>query len=143
MVTSERWLATPYARIALGFAFFVIRRQLTESTWVPMGADWDSWLQGAVSLRFGGSYPIVRWPLFGFSVAVVDLLPTPLHISAHLSMASVAGSAAGLFGFWAVCLRISGPWAGSCLTFPLTSFAEWCSSYALWAVPAFGRLFRF
>ena len=84
---------------ALGFAFFVIRRQLTESTWVPMGADWDSWLQGAVSLRFGGSYPMVRWPLFGFSVAVVDfLLPTPLHISAQLlSMASVAGSAAGLF----------------------------------------------
>ncbi|MGC6507968.1 MAG: hypothetical protein ACON4U_06095 [Myxococcota bacterium] len=123
---------------ALGFAFFVIRRQLTESTWVPMGADWDSWLQGAVSLRFGGSYPMVRWPLFGFCVAVVDfLLPTPLHISAQLlSMASVAGSAAGLFwilgrlfsnNFWA--------WVGwfFCLTFPLNmSFAEWCSSYALW-----------
>ena len=63
---------------ALGLVFFILRRQLYESTWVPMGADWDSWLQGAVSLRFGGSYPMVRWPLYGFCVAVVDFFyPRP------------------------------------------------------------------
>ena len=62
---------------ALGLVFFILRRQLYESTWVPMGADWDSWLQGAVSLRFGGSYPMVRWPLYGFVWLWWTFLPTP------------------------------------------------------------------
>ena len=86
------------AFFASGLLFFIVRRQILESTWVPMGADWDSWLQGAVSIRFGGSYPMVRWPLYGFTVAAVDfILPTPLHISAQiLSMASVAGAATGV-----------------------------------------------
>lgn len=122
----------------LGLLFFIIRRQIFESTWVPMGADWDSWLQGAVSIRFGGSYPMVRWPLYGFVVAVFDFfLPTPLHISAQIvSMASVAGSATGVF--WILRRLFSSRfWASVgwlfCLTFPLNmSFAEWCSSYALW-----------
>lgn len=122
----------------LGLLFLIVRRQVLDSTWVPMGADWDSWLQGAVSLRFGGSYPMVRWPLYGFMVAIVDfVLPTPLHISAQiLSMASMAGAAAGVY--WLTRRIFSSIlWGGVgwffCLGFPLNlCFAEWCSSYALW-----------
>lgn len=121
-----------------GLALYIVRRQLFESTWVPMGADWDSWLQGAVSLRFGGSYPMVRWPLYAFTVAVVDFfLPGPLHISAQIvSMASVSGAATGVF--WILKRLFSSTlWGGIgwffCLSFPLNMcFAEWCSPYALW-----------
>ena len=132
-----RQLLLLHLPLGLSFLFFAVSF-MKALLRVPMGAGLGSWLQGAVSLRFGGSYPMVRWPLYGFCVAVVDFfLPTPLHISAQLlSMASIAGAAAESIGFWGGC-----SWVGFgqrlgwffCLTFPLNmSFAEWCSSYALW-----------
>ena len=122
----------------LGLIFLIGRRQLIESTWVPMGADWDSWLQSAVSIRFGGSYPMVRWPLYGAVVAIVDfILPTPLHISAQiLSMAATVGSAVGVF--WVFSSGLNSPKWGVVgwfvtIMFPLNlCFSDWCSSYALW-----------
>ena len=119
----------------------VVRQQVTESGWIPRGADWDTWYTSALAIRAGTLYPSSRWPLYGALAAVLDLvLPGPLHLHAMVvSLTATALSAAGLFHLGQ---RTMGTLAGLVvaallLLFPMNlEMAAWMNGYPLWVAGA-------
>ena len=122
---------------ALGLVFFILRRQLYESTWVPMGADWDVASRSSV-LAFRWFLPHGSMAALWFLCGCGGLFFT--HAPSHFCAAFVNGVYCwcSSWVYWILGRLFLGrlwAWLGwfFCLTFPLNmSFAEWCSSYALW-----------
>ena len=129
------------AVFVVSLASLIGHQQLTDSTWTPHGADWDTWYQSILGLIHEGvSYPPNRWPIYGMVAAVFGLLPGPLHVNAQVaSMAAAAGSIAGLFLISRTLIGFFGALtvAALTLTFPIVVLlSSWISSYPLWATAA-------
>ncbi|MEY3213137.1 MAG: hypothetical protein RIT28_3618, partial [Pseudomonadota bacterium] len=111
-------------------------------SWVPRGADWDSWILSALALRADVPYPMSRWPLYGGLTAALDLLliGQPVFIAAQLT--SMLATAVMIMALWRVARPLvggPGAWAMAPLTLMFPTVVEqgvWANGYALWCAAA-------
>ena len=111
-------------------------------SWVPRGADWDSWILSALALGADVPYPMSRWPLYGGLTAALDLVLVgqPIFIAAQLT--SMLATAVMIMALWRVARAlIGGPgaWAMAPLTLMFPTVLEqgvWANGYALWCAAA-------
>ena len=120
---------------------WVIQAQDNPS-WVPRGADWDSWILSALALRADVPYPMSRWPLYGGLTAALDLvlIGQPIFIAAQLT--SMLMTALMIMALWRVARALvggPGAWAMAPLTLMFPTVLEqgvWANGYALWCAAA-------
>lgn len=111
-------------------------------SWIPRGADWDSWILSALAIRTEVPYPMSRWPLYGGLTSLLDLflVGQPIFIAAQLT--SMLATATLIMALWRVArVLIGGPgaWAMVPLTFLFPTVLEqgvWANGYALWCAAA-------
>jgi len=125
----------------VALAVMVARQQMEDSSWIPQGADWDTWYQSAAAITHSGiQYPPNRWPAYGLVGALFGILPGPLHVNlAVASLAASAGAIAGIFLIGRTLLGLPGAVAAAALTltFPIVAeLGSWTSAYPLWATAA-------
>lgn len=139
--TTRPWSEHPGIVVAVfvvALVVMVVRRQLEDATWVPHGADWDTWYQSVASIgHWGIKYPPNRWPAYALYGALFGILPGPLHVNVQVaSLAASAGSVTGLFLISRSLLGLPGALtvAALSLTFPIVvMLSSWISAYPLWA----------
>ena len=62
--TKKRVLSVVVFGVTLGW--MILRHQTADPTWVPHGADWDTWFQSVSAIGHPGiKYPPNRWPTAG------------------------------------------------------------------------------
>ncbi len=111
-------------------------------SWVPRGADWDSWILSALALVADVPYPMSRWPLYGGLTAALDLVLVgqPIFIAAQLT--SMLATAVMIMALWRVARALigsPGAWAMAPLTLMFPTVVEqgvWANGYALWCAAA-------
>lgn len=111
-------------------------------SWVPRGADWDSWILSALAITADVPYPMSRWPLYGGLTAALDLalVGQPIFIAAQLC--SMFATAVMITALWRVARALigaPGAWAMAPLTLMFPTVLEqavWANGYALWCAAA-------
>ena len=142
--TVRRWSEHPGLVIAvfvISLVVMVVRQQLSDPTWVPHGADWDTWYQSVAAIGHPGiKYPANRWPIYALFAAFFGLLPGPLHVNVQVaSLTATAGSVAGVFLICRTLFGLPGAITVAVLTVTLPIVAmlsSWMSAYPLWATAA-------
>ena len=119
----------------------VANQQISDSTWTPHGADWDTWYQSILSITHSGVvYPPNRWPIYGIVGSLFGILPGPLHVNAQVaSLTAAAGAIAGLFLISRTLIGFFGALTVAILTLTtpiVLILSSWISSYPLWATAA-------
>ncbi|MFT5681116.1 MAG: hypothetical protein ACI8RZ_002022 [Myxococcota bacterium] len=138
-IRDSRWW--PLGVFAVAFAGLILQRQLMESTWIPRGADWDTWYQSVLAITHDVPYPPNRWPLYSTLAAFFSLIiPGPVHVNAQVfSLGLTAGAVAGVFVLGRALLGLPGALVAAVLAASMPVVVElgtWISCYPLWATGA-------
>lgn len=126
----------------LSFATLWAVQARDNPSWVPRGADWDSWILSALAITVDVPYPMSRWPLYGGLTAALDLalVGQPIFIAAQLC--SMFVTAVMIMALWRVARALigaPGAWAMAPLTLMFPTVLEqavWANGYALWCAAA-------